>query len=270
MNKAATLHFNIITLFPRFFDEFFQASLVGRAITLGKVTQRIVNLREFGIGAHRQVDAVPFGGGPGMLLRFDVLRRAHSSLPRGYTICLSPRGVRLTQRLVRELHARALEHVTAAGRPANSGLTLVCGHYEGIDQRFIHECVDLELSIGDYILGGGESAALVVMDALIRLQDTVVGNPRSLATESFEMGALLEYDQYTRPVDVQGVRELPPRVLRSGHHAAIAAWQAKNQLLVTYERRPQLLKTYPITRPELAVLRQYVYEKFVYHEAAAK
>lgn len=193
----------------------------------------LVQIRDFALDRHRTVDDSPYGGGEGMVLRADVLFSAWRSCAwtrnrkkkSVRTVLLSPQGPCLTQKKAKEL-AKAHE------------IILVCGHYEGVDERFIEECVDEELSIGDYVLTGGELAAGVVVDAVSRLIPGVVGNERSITEDSLE-GGLLKYPQYTRPAVFQG-RAVPP-VLTSGNHAEIAAWRQAQRLERTKKKRPDLL-----------------------------
>ncbi len=190
----------------------------------------MADIRSFAIDRHATVDDNPFGGGAGMVMRADVLDRALAAKadPRGPVIYLSPRGERLNQDLVKKL---------AAG-PA---VTLLCGRYEGIDQRLIDDRNLTEISIGDFILSGGEPAALALLDACIRLLPDVLGEPASLAEESFESG-LLEYPHYTRPAEWRG--RAVPEVLLSGNHAAIASWRRAEAEKITRQRRPDLWARY--------------------------
>jgi tRNA (guanine37-N1)-methyltransferase len=226
------MRFDVLTLFPDFFRSPLESSLVGKAVKRGLVEITITNVRDFAPGAHRVTDDEPYGGGCGMVMKIEPLvaaiEAASNGLPAPRRLLLSPRGRRLRQAVAEEL-AR------------ESRLLLVCGRYEGIDERIRH-FVDDELSIGDYVLAGGEAAALVVVDAVTRLLPGFVGNSGSLEEESFR-GGLLEYPQYTRPEVFRDLR-VPP-VLLSGDHAAIARWRRKQRLRLTRERRPDLL------RPEL-------------------
>jgi tRNA (guanine37-N1)-methyltransferase len=201
--------------------------LVGRAFEAGPAELRVRDLRRYGKGPHRQVDDTPFGGGAGMVLGVEPLHRAIADARArtpGPVVLLSPRGRRFTQRDALQL---------AAG----CGLTLVCGRYEGVDER-VKAFVDWELSLGDFVLSAGDPAALSVVDAVVRLLPGVLGNPESLREESFEADAL-EYPQYTRPAVYEGVAV--PEVLRSGDHAKIAAWRREQALALTRAVRPDLL-----------------------------
>ena len=220
---------DILTLYPEMFPGHLGVSLAGRAIERGDVDIRSVQIRDFATDKHRSVDDTPAGGGAGMVLRADVLAAAIDATatpddPRPRML-MSPRGRPLTQARVREL---------AAG----PGVIIVCGRFEGVDQRVIDARQLEEVSIGDYLLSGGEPAALVVLDAIIRLLPGVMGNSSSGGEESFENG-LLEYPHYTRPAEFEGT-EIPP-VLTSGNHAAVRKWRDEQSLALTRERRPDLL-----------------------------
>lgn len=221
-------HATILTLFPEMVPGPLGHSLAGRALERGLWSLEVRDIRPFGEGRHRQVDDTPFGGGAGMVMRPDVLDRAIGDRDDRPLIYLSPRGAPLTQD-----RARAL----AAG----PGVTLVCGRYEGVDQRVLDARGVEEVSIGDYVLSGGELAALVLLDACIRLLPGVMGAADSGTEESFSAG-LLEYPHYTRPAEWQG-RAVPP-VLLSGNHAAITAWRRDQSKQITRARRPDLWRAH--------------------------
>jgi tRNA (guanine37-N1)-methyltransferase len=219
----------VFTLFPAMFPGPLGLSLAGEALTAGRWNLDARDIRDHGLGRHRAVDDTPAGGGPGMVIRADVLAAALDAglgtddpRPR---ILLSPRGTPLTQARVRSL---------AAG----DGVVLICGRFEGVDERVIAARNLEEVSVGDYVLSGGEIAALALIDACVRLLPGVMGAADSGREESFEAG-LLEYPHYTRPRDFEG-RPIPP-VLLSGDHAAIAAWRRAEALRLTRARRPDLL-----------------------------
>jgi tRNA (guanine37-N1)-methyltransferase len=217
-----------LTLFPEMFPGPLGFSLAGEALSTGLWSLAAVNIRDFGRGRHKTVDDHPAGGGAGMVLRCDVVAEAidhaRPAEPRAPVINLSPRGVPLTQPLIREL---------AAG----PGVLLVAGRFEGIDERVIEARNMRELSIGDYVLSGGELAAMVLIDACVRLLPGVLGAEASLEEESFEQG-LLEYPHYTRPREWEGRRI--PDVLLSGDHQKIAEWRRAESERLTQERRPEL------------------------------
>lgn len=221
----------VLTLYPEMFPGHLGQSLAGRALERGDATIEPVNIRDFATDKHRSVDDTPAGGGAGMVLRPDVLATAIDAVsPEGDTrprLLMSPRGRPLTQARVREL---------ASG----PGAVIVCGRFEGVDQRVIEARGLEEVSIGDFILSGGEPAALVLLDAVVRLLPGVMGNEHSGEEESFENG-LLEHPHYTRPQEFEG-RSIPD-VLTSGNHAKIAAWRRAESEKLTRERRPDLLAT---------------------------
>lgn len=231
----------VITLFPEAFPGVLGLSLTGRALAEGLWNLRTTDLRPFGIGRHRNVDDTPAGGGAGMVIRADVmdaaLREAGSGLP---VIYLSPRGKPFTQ-----ARARALAQ--------GPGMTLICGRFEGVDQRVLDAHGIEEISIGDYVLTGGELAAQVLIDATVRLIPRVLGNQDSLAEESFSEG-LLEHPQYTKPALWEG--RAIPEVLLSGNHAAIASWRRDMAERLTKERRPDLWRAYGETPMDPAKDRQ--------------
>jgi tRNA (guanine37-N1)-methyltransferase len=220
----------VLTIFPEMFPGPLGFSLAGRGLERDLWRLRAVDLRDFATDRHRSVDDTPFGGGAGMIMRPDVVARAVDAAREagapGPLVYLTPRGERLTQAIVREW---------AAG----PGLVLLCGRYEGVDQRVIEARGFREVSIGDFVLSGGEIAAMAVIDACVRLLPGIVGDAVSLEEESFADG-LLEYPQYTRPRVFEG-REVP-EVLLSGDHARIRRWRREQALAVTRQRRPDLLK----------------------------
>jgi tRNA (guanine37-N1)-methyltransferase len=222
---------SVLTLYPDMFPGTLGAALAGKALASGAWSMEAVQIRDFATDKHRSVDDTPAGGGAGMVLRADVLARAIDAVsPAGDArprLLMSPRGRPLTQARVRDL---------AAG----PGAVIVCGRFEGVDQRVIEARSLEEVSIGDYVLSGGEVAAQVLLDAVIRLLPGVMGNEASGLHESFESG-LLEHPHYTRPQDWEG-RSIPA-VLASGNHARIDAWRRAEAERITAERRPDLMKT---------------------------
>ncbi len=233
------LQFHLISLFPEVFKTVLESSLLGKAQKKGLVTYSLTQIRDFARDKHRTVDDTPFGGSEGMLLKPDILCDAWESVmqkvpveetPKLKTILLSPQGRLLDQALAREL-------------AQSTHLILVCGHYEGVDERFIELCVDQEVSIGDYVLTGGELPALVLVDAVTRLVPGVVGNERSITEESLENG-LLKYPQYTRPREFRDLKV--PDVLLSGDHGAIGAWRQNQMLDRTEKKRPDLWQKFSL------------------------
>ncbi len=215
---------SIITLFPQVFDPILNSSILKRAQAKGKVTFELINLRDFGEGKHQVVDGRPYGGGAGMVFRADILAKALKSIPKGKVILMSASGKTYKQKKVRELSK--LEN-----------LIVVCGHYEGIDERFIEKYVDEEMSIGDYVLTGGEIPAIVVIDSVVRLLPGVLEKPEATINESFTEN-LLEGPQYTQPREFEG--EKVPEVLLSGNHGEIAKWRQEKSFEKTKKVRPDL------------------------------
>ncbi|MGE0418262.1 MAG: tRNA (guanosine(37)-N1)-methyltransferase TrmD [Acetobacteraceae bacterium] len=223
---------SVLTLFPAMFPGPLGQSLAGRAMENGLWALDTVNIRDFATDRHRTVDDTPFGGGAGMVLRPDIVDSAVAAVADGRPVlCLTPRGRRFVQDDARRL---------AAG----DGVILLCGRYEGIDQRVIEARAMEEVSLGDFVLSGGELAAQVMLDAIVRLLPGVMGAADSATEESFSAG-LLEYPHYTRPADWCGRRV--PDVLLSGHHAAVAAWRQAEAERITRDRRPDLWAAYVST-----------------------
>ena len=223
------MNFHVLTLFPEMIRNGMNTSITGRAINAGILSVEAINIRDYAFDKHGSVDDTPCGGGAGMIMRPDVLDAAlKANYDKGRLIYMSPRGEPLTQAKVHEL---SLEEE----------ITVVCGRFEGIDERVLEARNIEEISIGDYILTGGEQAAMIMLDAVVRLIPGVLGNAESTADESFENG-LLEHPQYTRPIVWDG-REVP-EVLLSGHHQNIADWRHEKAMEVTKRKRPDLYKKY--------------------------
>ena len=224
------MHFNILTVFPEMFPGTLAGGVVGRALERGIWSYDVINIRDFAINNYDSVDDTQFGGGAGMVMRPDVLGAALDSIKNpGKIIYFSPRGATLNQKMVREFVAQP-----------DATYTLLCGRYEGIDERIIEEYDIMELSIGDYILSGGEIAAQVFVDSCVRVMDNVVhGGDETTQNESFEIGGL-EWPLYTRPSVWRG--RSVPEVLLSGHHGNIERWRKQQSVDITKERRPDLIK----------------------------
>jgi len=232
---------DVFTIFPDVVSGYCGASILGRAAAAGALDVRVHDLRSGAADARRSVDDAPFGGGAGMVLMPEPLFRCVESvpdLPRPLFL-LAPGGRRFDQSVAMELAGGSSGGGSGAGRSGGGGFSLLCGRYEGVDQRVADHLVDGELSVGDYVLAGGELAALVVIEAVARLLPDVLGNEDSAGDESFTDG-LLEYPQYTRPAEFRGWSV--PEVLRSGDHGAVAQWRRREALLRTAERRPDLLE----------------------------
>jgi tRNA (guanine37-N1)-methyltransferase len=224
---------DIVTLFPELFETFLKTSFVGRAVQGGQLSVRCRSPREDGLGRHRSVDDTPYGGGSGMVMRVDVLVASMEALdaeaaalgePRAHRVLLTPQGQPFVQR-------------TATRLSTEPAWMLVCGRYEGFDER-VRGFVDEEISLGDFVMTGGEVAAMAMIEATVRLVPGVLGNADSIREESHGDNGLLEYPQYTRPAEFRG--KAVPEVLASGNHAHIAKWREAESLARTRERRPDL------------------------------
>ena len=230
----------VLTLFPELFPGPLAASLTGKALQRGLWTLEPINIRDFGLGRHQTVDDTPYGGGAGMVMRPDVvdaaIAAAFERAPDGRLVYLTPRGEHFDQSTAQTL-------VTGKNPPA---LIFLCGRYEAIDERVIEKYQPLELSLGDFVMTGGELAAMAMLDACVRLLPGVIGEPESLAEESFglseDYALLLEHPHYTKPPVWQG--EAVPETLLSGDHAGIARWRLKQSEAMTAQRRPDLWKKY--------------------------
>jgi len=240
------MRIDIVTLFPEFAMSVGRYGVTGRALERGLLSLQAYNPRDYTDDLHRTVDDRPYGGGPGMLMKVEPLQRAigeaRSALPAATVIYLSPQGERFDQSMAHEL----------AGLP---GLILVAGRYEGIDERLIELECDREVSIGDYVLSGGELAAMVLIDAVTRLQPGALGDEHSAQQDSFSDG-LLDYPHYTRPEVVAEMRV--PKVLLSGDHAAIAKWRRQQALGRTAQRRPDLLELNELSDSDRDLLDSYL------------
>lgn len=239
------MHIDVLTLFPEMIDPVFNSSILKRAQEKEKITYQLVNFRDYTEDKHNKVDDYPYGGGAGMVLTpqpvFDAIENItteRQTKPRIILMC--PQGEQYTQEKAEQLAKE--DH-----------LIFICGHYEGYDERIRKHLVTDEISIGDYILTGGELGAMVVIDSIVRLIPGVLGNKQSAPQDSFSTG-LLEYPQYTRPENFRGMKV--PDVLLSGHHEKIAEWRVKQSLKRTYERRPDLLEAKELTELEKSILRQ--------------
>ncbi len=225
------MRIEIVTLFPELFETFVKTSFVGRAVTGGQASFRFCTPRDFGLGKHKSVDDTPYGGGSGMVMRVDVLVATMESLveePRARRILLTPQG-------------KPFDQTRAIALATDPAIMLVCGRYEGFDER-IRAHVDEEISIGDFVMTGGEVAAMAIVESVVRLLPGVLGNASSTEEESHSPGngGMLEYPHYTRPAEFRG--ESVPAALLSGHHADIATWRTEQARARTLERRPDLLK----------------------------
>ena len=239
------MQFGVITLFPELLQAFLAAGVIGRAVDDNKISVSLYNPRDYTSDVHRTVDDRPFGGGPGMVMKAEPLiaaiQAAKAEMPAAATVYLSPQGVPLRQPALRKW-------------VETSGLILIAGRYEGIDERVISSYVDEEISIGDFVLSGGEVAAMVVIDGLSRLIPGVLGHPASAAEDSFGEDGLLDHPHYTRP-EVLG-EDAVPAVLKSGDHKAIAEWRRRMAVTRTWERRPDILAKANLTAADEQVVKQ--------------
>jgi tRNA (guanine37-N1)-methyltransferase len=249
---------DIITLFPEMLSGVFDASIIGRAREAGVLEVALHNPRDYTHDRHHVVDDYAYGGGPGMVMKPEPLFECVAAIrpmaqPSGRVVLLTPQG-------------RLLSHDVAAELARESRLILICGHYEGVDERVREGLADDEISIGDYVLSGGEPAAIVVVDAVARQQPGVLGSELSLEEESHAQG-LLEYPQYTRPPEYRGMAV--PEILLSGHHGEVAKWRRRQSILRTARRRPDLLARATLTEEERRLAQEAAARAFDDPEPAA-
>ena len=240
------MNFHVLTLFPEMIEQGMHTSIIGRAIAGGYLSIDAINIRDYAFNKHQKVDDYPYGGGAGMLMQAEPVYLAYESIQKklGYrprVVYLTPQGEVFHQTMAKEL-------------AKEKDLVFLCGHYEGIDERVLDEIVNDYVSIGDYVLTGGELPAMVMMDSISRMVPGVLSNQESGETESFAEN-LLEYPQYSRPEEWHG-QKVPP-VLLSGHHANIEAWRREQSILRTAKRRPDLLKKADLTNKEWSQVRQW-------------
>ena len=240
------MNFHVLTLFPEMIQQGMNTSIIGRAITGGYLSVEAINIRDYAFNKHQKVDDYPYGGGAGMLMQAEPVYLAYQSIEEkiGYrprVVYLTPQGSVFNQTMAKDF-------------AKEKDLVFLCGHYEGIDERVLEEVVTDLVSIGDYVLTGGELPAMVMMDSISRMVPGVLSNQESGETESFA-GNLLEYPQYSRPEEWHG-KKVPP-VLLSGHHANIEAWRREQSILRTAKNRPDLLKKADLTNKECNQVRQW-------------
>lgn len=240
------MNFHVLTLFPEMIEQGMHTSIIGRAIAGGYLSIDAINIRDYAFNKHQKVDDYPYGGGAGMLMQAEPVYLAYESVQKklGYrprVVYLTPQGEVFHQTMAKEL-------------AKEKDLVFLCGHYEGIDERVLDEIVTDYVSIGDYVLTGGELPAMVMMDSISRMVPGVLSNQESGETESFAEN-LLEYPQYSRPEEWHG-QKVPP-VLLSGHHANIEVWRREQSILRTAKRRPDLLKKADLTNKEWSQVRQW-------------
>lgn len=254
------MNFNVLTIFPEMFAPFWEHGIVKRAIDRDLISVSTINIRDFAKGRHRVTDDRPYGGGSGMVVKpeplADAIRAAKRKSPSLRTIFLTPQGRSFTQKTAREL-------------ASEEGLILVCGRYEGVDERICHDYIDDEISIGDYVLTGGELASMIIIDAVVRLIPGTLGNADSAEKDSFS-DSLLAHAQYTRPRSFEG--EEVPDVLLSGNHRQIEEWRFEESLIRTFLKRQDLLKERPLTEREVEILKKWCrdIEKIIHAQSACR
>ncbi|ADU97548.1 tRNA (guanine-N1)-methyltransferase [Thermovibrio ammonificans HB-1] len=247
------MRIDVLTVLPGLFDCFLREGVIGKALERGLVSVNVYNIRDFTTDKHRVVDDVPYGGGPGMVLKPEPIFGAYEKLskegPKPFVILTEPWGEKFNQEMALEFSKLPR-------------LLIICGRYEGVDER-VKKLVDREVSIGDYVLTGGELPAMVIMDAVIRLTPGVLGNRESLEADSFMDRGLMGYPNYTRPAEFKGMRV--PEVLLSGHHAKIERWRKKESLKKTLKRAPELIEKLKregkLTEEELKLLKEIEQEE---------
>lgn len=244
------IHFDVLTLFPEMFEAVLGGSVIGRARENGLLEMHFINIRDFSKNKHRKVDDYPYSGGGGMLMTPQPIYDAYQSIVSGLdykplTIYMSPQG-------------KVFQQETARALVRQQHIVLLCGHYEGVDQRVLDEIVDMELSIGDFVLTGGEIPAMAVIDAVARLVPGVLSTEESYTNESHYQ-SLLEYPQYTRPPEFLG-KEIP-EILISGHHAKIEEWKHEQALLNTLHKRPDLLEKAELTKKDRDFLQKHSWKE---------
>ena len=233
--------FNLLTVYPEFFESFKSHGLIKKGLDRGLISINVINLRDYTSDKHKRVDFKPFGGGPGMIIQYTPVKEALEKIKPSKTILLSPQGKLLTQSKLNELSAE-------------NSITFICGRYEGIDQRVIDNYVDEEVSIGDFILSGGEYAAICLIDAISRHLPGTLGNKDSFLKDTFSNG-LLKEDVYAKPEIFDSNKV--PEILLSGNHEKIKAWKSEMSLLKTFKKRPDLLKKIKLTKKQKKLLEEW-------------
>ena len=237
--------FNILTIFPELISTFSDVGFIKRAISKNVIDINIVNIREYSDNIHNRVDDKTYGGGPGMVLQYLPIKSAMDSLQKkGHVIYLSPQGKILTQEKMNTLSS--IEEIT-----------FLCGRYEGVDQRVLDELIDEEISLGDYVISGGETACMAIIEGVTRLIPGAIDDIESVNQDSFQNG-ILDHPHYTRPDDIEGRKV--PEVLSSGDHASIERWRKKQALGATWIKRPELLKNVKLSKEDDKLLKEYIAE----------
>lgn len=251
------MNFHILTLFPEMVQNGLNTSIIGRAVNAGLLSIETVNIRDYAFNKHQSVDDYPYGGGAGMLMQAEPVYLAHEAVSKKIYARADKEGVRKIRTVYLSPQGSVFDQKMAEDMAQEEELILLCGHYEGIDERVLEEIVTDYVSIGDYVLTGGELPAMVMVDAISRLVPGVLHNDVSAEFESFQDN-LLEYPQYSRPEEWHG-KKVPP-VLLSGHHANIEKWRREQSIIRTYERRPDLLEKCELTEKEQKWFRQWLEE----------
>ena len=236
--------FNILTVYPDFFESFKNHGLIKKGLTKKIIQINIINIRDYTDDKHKRVDFKPYGGGAGMVIQYPPIKKALESINTGKTVMLSPQGERLTQDKLNQLSK-------------HKQINFICGRYEGVDQRIVDNLVDEEISIGDYVLSGGEIPAAAVIEGMTRLIPGVAENMTSIENESFS-SFLLDYPTYTKPNLVDGLSV--PEVLISGNHSEVERWRRKNSLGITMQKRPDLLKNVNLSKEDDRLLQEFIAE----------
>ena len=251
------MNFTVLTIFPKMFDPFWEHGIIRKAVEQKKISVSAIDIRDFATGKHRSTDDRPYGGGCGMVMKPEPLaaavREATKKAPFAKRILLTPQGRRFDQRVAKEFSSL-------------SGLILICGRYEGVDERICQDFIDDEISIGDYILTGGELAAMIMIDALTRLIPGVLGDKDSAEKETFS-DSVLKHGQYTRPVRFEGNKV--PEVLLSGNHKEIDKWRLETSLIRTFLKRPDLLEDRALSEEEINILKKWCIdiEKIIHNQS---
>ena len=236
--------FNILTVYPDFFQSFKNHGLIKKGLEREIIAKNIIDIRDFTSDKHKRVDFKPIGGGPGMIIQYDPVKEALNQVKPSRIILLSPQGKVLTQSKLIELSKE-------------NNITFVCGRYEGVDERIVKNLVDEEISIGDYVLSGGEMPAACLVEGITRLVPGVAENMESIENDSFDNN-LLDYPNYTKPNQIDGL--CVPEILLSGNHAEIKLWRRKQSLGMTYLKRPDLLKNVNLSKEDDRLLQEFIAE----------
>ena len=239
------MKFNILTIFPDIIAIFSETGFIKRTILKNIIGLNIINIRDYSDNIHKKVDDKTYGGGPGMVLQYPPIKRALNGLPnKGHVVYLSPQGEILTQEKLNILSKY-------------EEITFLCGRYEGVDQRILDEYIDEEISLGDYVISGGESASMVLLEGITRLIPGAVDDEESVNQDSFQAG-ILDYPHYTKPEKINGMKI--PDVLISGNHEKIEIWRRKQALGLTWRKRPELLKNVKLSKEDDKLLKEYILE----------